>query len=184
MKVFFISTPRGNNDHTSLIYNTIEELGHKHTTDFHRRLRNENFYSGTDGDWEKRYRNRLREVADAEVCVIEVSQHSLAVGQIVQQAITQEKPTMLLYFTGKRPHYLRGAALAEKRVQLVEYDEMDLKNVLADAFEIAQEMLTTRFTMLLPPEINTFLDSLNKKTGIARSEYIRDLIKKDMKGKK
>ena len=110
--------------------------------------------------------------------------HSLAIGQLTQEAIRNEKPTILLYLQGKKPYFFRGAAEAESRVQLLEYTTDTLQDVLSYALEIAQELLTTRFTMLMPKELNTFLDKIHKQTGLSRSEYIRKLIMEKMKGEK
>lgn len=66
----------------------------------------------------------------------------------------------------------------------MEYTLDGLKEVLADAFEFANELLTTRFTMLMPPELTRFLDEISKKEGIPRSEFIRDLIAVEMKKRK
>lgn len=184
MKAFFISTPRGNKEYALAIYKTIEKFGHKNTSNFTVRIDPKTFYDVKEKLWEKRYKSRLKEIANAEVCVFEVSQHSLAVGQLAQEAIKSEKPVILLYYEGKKPHFFRGTVGTESRVQLLEYRPETLDEILKDAFEIAEELLTTRFTMLMPPELTKFLNSIRENKEISRSEYIRELIAKEMKKKK
>lgn len=184
MKVFFIGTPRGNIDNQRAIYKEIEKLGYKHTSDFTVRIDPKTFYDVDEKIWEKRYKERLKEIASAEICLFEVSKHSLAVGQLVQEAVRNEKPVILLYFEGKKPHFFRGTIGAESRVQLLEYTLDNIIETLKYSFEIAEELLTTRFTMLMPPEMTKFLDKISEKEGTSRSEYIRELIAREMKKKK
>lgn len=183
MKIFFIGTPRGDLDMGRAIYDSIEQLGHSHISSFMKELDLKSFYKVDESEWEKRYLARLKEISGAEVCVFEVSKHSLAVGQLVQEAISSEKPTILLYMEGKKPHFFRGTDLAEKRVQLLAYDKNDINQVLKDGLEIAKELLTTRFTMLMPAELLSFLDSEKDDSGLNRSEYIRGLINREMEKK-
>ncbi|HKZ34486.1 MAG TPA: hypothetical protein VJ179_01290, partial [Patescibacteria group bacterium] len=181
MKIFFIGTPRGNLDHARVIYKATEELGYEHTTDFMLRIDPAIFYDVDEKMWQERYRSRLREITEADICVFEVSIHSLAVGQLIQEAIRREKPVIALYYQGQKPYFLRGAEGSETRVQLIEYTLDNLKDILADAFEIANELLTTRFTMLMPPDMTKFLDKVTEEKGTARSEYIRELIAREMR---
>ena len=75
MKVFFIGTPRGKLDQAKGIYAAIEELGYEHTTDFMLRIDPAIFYDADENIWQERYRSRLREITEAEICVFEVSIH-------------------------------------------------------------------------------------------------------------
>ena len=180
MKIFFIGTPRGEKRNSDKIHRVILKLGHEHTTDFMIRENFSNFYVVDDKAWAERYQLRLKEIAKSDVCIFEVSAYSISVGQLLQEAIRREKPTIALYCGEKKPQFLMGTALKEKRLQVCNYDLVNIEEVLSDALEIANELLTTRFTMLIPSNINKFLDDLNECEGLSRSEYIRDLILKDM----
>lgn len=183
MRIFFIGTPRGDLRMGRKIYKSIEELGYSHTTSFMKDVKQEGFYEVGEEEWESRYLARLKEISKADVCVFEVSKHSLAVGQLVQEAISSEKPTILLYEEGKKPHFFRGTDLAEKRVLLLGYGLNDLNQVLDDGLEIAKELLTSRFTMLMPSELVKSIDEM-KEVGVSRSEFIRRLIKKETTNKR
>lgn len=183
MKVFFIGTPRGDLDRARRIYDGIAALGFAHTTDFMLQINPESFYTNDESVWEKRYLSRLKEIASADICVFEVSMHSLAVGQLVQEAIRREKPVILLAEEGKKPYFFRGAEGVESRVMLAEYNEQSVKEVLRDCFEWAKELLTVRFTMLMPSGMVRYLDKVNDEEGVSRSEFIRRLIAEKMKTK-
>lgn len=54
MKVFFVSTPRGNLDHIKNIYRVINNLGHTHTSDFAVAINLDEFYNATHEMWKKK----------------------------------------------------------------------------------------------------------------------------------
>ena len=184
MKVFFSCSPRSNLSHSRAIYQAVGNLGHKHVTNFVATVDPETFYNVDEGIWEERYTQWLKDIAASEVCLFEVSIHSLAIGQLLQEAISREKPMIALYYQGQRPYFLRGTEGSKSRVQLVEYTLENVKDVLSDAFELATELLTTRFTMLMPSEMTRFLDKINEEEGRSRSEFIRDLIAQEMEKRK
>lgn len=182
MKVFFLASARIEDINLAkCIYDLLEELGCKHTSNFMIKFDQKHFYEASEKEWGERYRSRLKEIAQADICVCEVSMHSLAMGQLVQEAIRREKPVIILYQLGKKPQFMIGTAVEEKRVQLLEYSMDDLKEVLEYGLEQAKEMLTVRFTMLMPPEYDKILNKINEEEGISRSDYIRGLIKEDVK---
>jgi len=181
MKVFYIASARIEDVVLGRrIYQVILELGHKHTSRFMVDYNPQTFYEADESEWQKRYESRLSEIARAEVSLFEVSMHSLAIGQLVQESLRREKPVIVLYRQGKKPQFMTGTAEAENRLQLLEYDETDLKSVIEYGLETAKEMLITRFTMLLPPDLSKYLDAVNKNRGISRSNFIRNLIKTEM----
>jgi hypothetical protein len=180
MKAYFRYSPRDDHATALRIYNTIIKLGHSHVSDFAEKIHPENFYTENEHEWAIRYSNSMKEMDRADVCFLETSIPSTAIGQLGQIAVEKFKPTILLYRQGKRPYYFRGLAEAEKRVQLLEYTPETLDTVLTFAFEFAEEFINTRFTLLFPPDIMAHLNKM-KKSGNSRSKYIRTLIRKDMK---
>ncbi len=181
MKIFFISTPKGDLKHIAYVYETITKLGHTHTSDFAVTVKPELFYKNADEEiWRKRYEQRLEEIANADVAIFEISFPSFGAGQLAQEAIRAEKPVILLYFEGNKPNFFRGTAQAEKRVQLFEYTHENLKEILTYGLGIATDLLTTRFTMLMPSDMTKYLETVKNHSGLSRSEYIRKLLKEDM----
>lgn len=179
MKVYFSYSPRGDHHFAQLIYDAIKELGHKHVSTFVKDIDPESFYQAVEKEWKNRYLNSVRSIEKADICIFELTIPSTASGQLAQLSLNKFKPTILLYRKGAHPHFSAGLEETEKRVQILEYSEEDLKDVLKYAFDMAEEYLNTRFTLLLPRDIVNYLNQL-KKDGQSRSEYIRDLIKKDM----
>ncbi len=63
-----------------------------------------------------------------------------------------------------------------------EYDQGDLSEVLRWCLEEVEKISNRRFTFFIDPEIEAFLDKVADKGDKSRSKYIRDLIRKEMKG--
>lgn len=154
-------------------------MGHSHVSDFVEKVSKDSFYKDDDDYWHERYLQSIKEIDSSDVCILETSIPSTAMGQLAQLSIEKFKPTILLY-KGNKPFFFRGLAETEKRVQLLEYDLDNLPKVLEYAFEFAEEFINTRFTLLFPPDIVSHLKEI-KKQGLSQSDYIRNLIRKDMK---
>lgn len=131
----------------------------------------------------KDYEEMMGWIKDADVVVCEVSFPStVTTGHVVTRALEQGKPVLALYHRGSVPPLLLGLEL--ERFRLVEYDEHDLEKVLEQEIAELMKLPDQRFTMLLPSDIVRRLDDVAEH-GTSRSEYIRELIRKDTKdGKK
>ena len=129
----------------------------------------------------KDYEEMLGWIKDADIVVGEVSFPStVTTGHVLTRALEQGKPVLALYHQENVPPLLLGLEL--ERFRLVEYNEYDLESVLESEINELLKLPDQRFTMLLPSDISNHLDEV-VNTGITRSEYIRNLIRKDMKKK-
>lgn len=180
MKVLFRFSPRGDIKRAKDISDNIKNLGHKLTCDFVKTVTDSNFYVDTDDVWAKRYISCKHEITSADVCVIEASIPSTAMGQIATLSIEKDKPTIILYYGKKAPYFFRGLIKTNPKVQLLEYSDSDLQMVLKYAFDVVSQQINTRFTLLLPPEIISFLNKKRKYQGISSSDFIRSLIKREI----
>lgn len=182
MKVFFNSTlqgrQRGYYKNYKLIYKTIEELGHENLSDWTLTKKREEIFKETAEETHQFYKTLLKHIYSADVVVLEVSLHSLGVGHLIALVIDYSKPLIALYTEGNKPYMLGG--MESKRLIKLSYNFSNLKEVLKYGFEEAKEMIETRFTLLLPPEIVNFLNKISKKKRIPRSVFIRNLIEREM----
>lgn len=182
MKVYLRYSPRSDRENALLIHGAIIKLGHEHVSDFVLKTNPEKFYTEDEKEWAKRYAASLKEMDEADICIFETSIPSTAMGQLAQLSIEKSKPTVLLYTKNNKPYFFRGLAEAERRALLLEYDPKNINEILDYVFTWAEEFLNTRFTLIFPPDIISYLNNL-KRDGRSRSEYIRDLIRKDIKNK-
>lgn len=182
MKIYFSSSLRAKKlykKNFELIYKLIEKLGHKHTSDFLIKSDPEKFYKLGSGDFSQFYKKLTSQIKKADVCVFEVSLHSLGIGYCVNLAIEIGKPVILLYLKGENPVFFKG--IKSERVQIYEYEPKQLKDVLTDALQVAKEMIDIRFTFFITPEIIRFLNFISKKNKIPRAVYIRSLLDEAIK---
>ena len=127
----------------------------------------------------KKYHKKLTKwIAGADVIICEVSYPStINIGHEITLALDKGKPILALHKPGREATTLLG--IDSEKFTLLEYTEETLADVLSDWLEEVEGVLNTRFTMILEPRIKKYLDKITK-TGLSRSEYIRNLILQDM----
>lgn len=179
MKVYLMSSPRGKDefgDNYLLIYREIEGLGHIHTTNFVKEVDVDKFYLS---DIKSFYKKTMKDLKKADVCVFEVSKHSLAIGQLMSTAIELGKPVIALHTKKNIPFFLNAAD--EEDVQILEYDKLNILKVLKPAFEYASEQTDTRFNFFISRRLSSYLDWIAKNRRIPRAVYLRQLISREMR---
>ncbi len=130
----------------------------------------------------KDYEEMLGWINEADIVVCEVSFPSTIVtGHVMTRAMEHGKPVLALCLGNSVPPLLLG--LETERFKLIEYNKLNLEKVLERELKELLRLPDERFTLLLPSKITNHLDMVAKK-GITRSEYIRSLIKKDIKKNK
>ena len=182
MKVYFSSSLRAKKlyqKNFEKIYQIIRDLGHKHTSSFLIKADPDVFYKRKGGEFAKFYKKLVSKIKKADVCVFEVSLHSLGIGYCVDLALQLGKPTVLLYLKGNKPVFFAG--IESDRVQLYEYEMDDLRGVLQDALEVAKSLIDIRFTFFVTSKINNFLTWIAKDKKIPRAVYLRQLLAQEMK---
>lgn len=182
MKVYFMATPRGKDDfdrYYRVIYKEIEELGHTHVTDFIQKVDIDEFYLS---DIRPFYKETIQDLKRADVCVFETSVHSLAIGHLISEAIDLAKPVIALY-TGKNlPFFLSG--VKEEKIQILQYNPSNIKDVLKQGLEHASEQHDTRFNFFISRRLSAYLDWISRKRRIPRAVYLRQLIRQEMQRKR
>jgi hypothetical protein len=161
------------------IYYEIDSLGYAHVSTCYAENTPEEFYSLSKEERAIHYKRVASELSKADVIVVEASIHSLTIGQFIQQGLDQKISVLILCRKGIRPLFQDGVEYEENRLLILEYSLDDLKQVLKDGLDFLSEANKGRFTLILSSEIIKHLDNISKK-NISRSEYIRNLILKDM----
>lgn len=163
------------------IYREIQNLGYKLTSTFFSSEKvAKSFYGFSSKEHSEHYRKLFSDLLRSDIIVVEVSIHSLTIGSIIQRGLDCKIPILALCREGKRKPFLDGMEFSEDRLLVVEYSDENLSSRLIDGLKYLEDALSTRFTMILPPSISKYLDRLSDR-GLSRSEYIRNLILKDMK---
>lgn len=185
MKVYFSTTPRAKKlyeENIRKIYNAIETLGYKHTSDFVITVDAQKFYEADNEEMVKYYKSTTADLRMADIVVLEMSMHSLAVGHLANMAQDLGKPVIALYTKGNAPFFLQG--VEDERLQLVEYDLDNLKEELREALEYAGETQDTRFNFFIAPKHQHYLDWISRKRMVPRAVHLRKLLERDMEENK
>ena len=162
-------------------YYYITELGHTHTTDFCMKLSNDDLY---DKDIRKRaigfVEDLQQSIKQSDVVVLGATEQSIGTGIFMYIAYTLSKPIVALCEDYQKIPFLYDA-LNYKKLLIYECGLTNYKQVIPNALMDAQKLVDKRFTLLLPPNMVELLEKNHKETGQNRSEYIRELIRRDMK---
>lgn len=127
----------------------------------------------------KEYEKFVKDIRRSDFVVTEVSGSATAnIGFIIAVALEMGKPIIALCIENDAPPLVK--AIPSELFRFVEYTEDNLSQLLSFEVSEVSKLRIKRFTLLFPPEITSFLDEISKK-GDSRSEYIRNLILKDMK---
>lgn len=185
MKVYFTASLRGMQfyeQYYNKIYSEIEKLGYIHLDKEIFTLNRIRYYNeletiGRDAHVDL-YRRKMKALQLADICVFEVSLHSLSIGFQIEKALNYLKPTIVLYLEDNKPYFLDG--IDNDKLILSSYNNKNMNKVLKDCFEIAQKKKEQRFNFFLSPELLIHLDEASKKKGLTKSMYVRNLIEKDM----
>lgn len=181
MKVYFSSSMRAKKTSGPLleqIYRTIERLGYKHTSDFMITVDPVKFYQRQPKEERSFYRTMLKQIKAADVCVFEVSRHSLGIGFSVNLALDFGKPVILLYQSGHQP-YLFSALKSDKLI-MGEYTPETLAHVVKNTLSEAKDNIDIRFTFFITPKINQYLRTITRTQKLPRAVYLRHLLEREM----
>lgn len=138
--------------------------------------------SQSEKDAQKNYYRLISEIKKADIVIAEVSAQSLSVGHELTEAMTLNKPLIILYTDGHRPGLLFGSMY--DKMQIVQYDLNDLKDKLTKSVEEAMKHADVRFNFFVSPKILNYLDWVAQKRMVPRSVFLRNLIEREMKKEK
>lgn len=181
MKVFFTCSARANTElkeNYKRIFSTIVSKGNTHVDNYSDTIDPQKVYVGSHEENLKLYKRAMDCIRLADVIVLEVSTHSLSMGYLLQQGLSQGKPVIALYLDKNLPVFAAG--IDNEKLQLIEYNSSNLEEELSLALDNAQMNTDVRFNFFISPEISRFLDWISQVKKIPRSVYLRSLIQKDL----
>lgn len=188
MKVFFVASPRSVNKEPEL-YKKITKIIKDNCTgmvgDMVLEFANtnlEDFYNRSHKQRVDHYKKTMDFVKKSDVVVVEVSEHSMSMGYIVNKALEDGKPVIALYKLGFDPYFFSG--IEDGKLLISSYTEDTLVSVLGDLLEKVKSLSDVRFNFFVSPKILNYLDLVAQKRMIPRSVFLRNLIEKEMKKEK
>ena len=187
MKFQFFGSLYGDKESFKLVYDCLEKLGCQPMTYhiLHRKVEDVN--KETPAESTDYVRRMTRWVQSADFIVFEVTRDDTSLGYEMMLGLNMAKPLLILYRpdVGEIPFTLRG--VTDERIFIYSYAKenvAELEQTLKSSLEEIKEQVDTRFTLILPPKITSFLDEISQKKKIPRAVFIRNLIEKEMKKRK
>ena len=160
-----------------LIEKVLENFGHKVFSGqvIKRNLQKKNI---NKKEAVKVYRQLYRSLKSSDIAIVEVSYPSLSVGHEISLALELNKSVIAIHLKNKSYHLLN--AIPNEKLQIIHYDNKNLKRKLEKAIKNALETVDVRFNFFITPQLLSYLDWISSKKRIPRSVFIRSLIENDM----
>ena len=177
MKVFFVASLRSVNKNPELyrkMYKQIEASGAKMVSDMvleFSKMDVEEFYGRSHNYRIDHYKRTMDGIKKADVVVVEVSEHSMSMGYIVNKAIEASKPVIALYSKGNDPYFFSG--IEDAKLLTVEYTENNVDKAIKEALVKVQNLSDVRFNFFVSPRILAYLDWVAQKKMVPRSVFLR-----------
>lgn len=163
--------------HYLAIIELLEELGHQvlhqHFTNF--TLEQISQSDEQNQQCREQFQQALNE---AEAIVMETSCQSLGLGYILAEALKQQKPILMLT-TEKEPPL---SVFLDDHEQIVVYRYTkirELEEELPFLLEDLPQKKDKKFNVFLPLELDRYLLNAAQNKRLSKSEYLRQLLKKD-----
>ncbi len=123
------------------------------------------------------YRTLQRAMADSQCVIIEGSVISLSVGFILGGALNMGKPVLFLVHNGGLSQRNRFVSAIESKLLTYKTYATDEELLLhLKTFLRHHDYIKTRFNLVLPNELNSYVTVESQKMGISKTEYIAGLI--------
>ncbi len=183
MKFHFFGSLEGDKENYRVIFDCLEKL-ECHSINhhvLHRKI--DDITKETAEESEAYVKRMISWVQKADFIVFEVTLEEVSLGYEMMLALNKGKPVIVLYQAdkGKIPFTLKG--VTSDRLFIYSYEKeriYGLEQTLKLALEEIKKQIDTRFTILLPPKIVSFLDRISREKKLPKSVFIRNLIEERM----
>lgn len=180
MKVFF-GVPFGGTrqfgEYYKKIYAEIGKLGYENVNDDVFRISYDEFLKQVSKGRDvlvDNYHRKLEGIKNADICIFEGSFPSLGMGFLMQKALEDNKPVIVLYFKNNVPLFMSG--VQDDKLFVTNYTEKNFKKVLREILEQAKQRRDKRFNFFISPKLLEYLEKVSKEDGVTKSKFIRNLI--------
>lgn len=181
---FFIEFSRNglnkNKDYILTIKNTLLERGHSLSRDLLAESNKEDLqHRGLPSEV---FTQISKAIANSQAIIIEGSEISLSIGYVLTESISLGKPT--LFLRQKKADLAKSRFIDTIKSKLIMNeiynDEADLLKIL-DKFLDKNQYIKTRFNLVLPNDLDSYITEKSRSKNISKTEYIIDLIRDDFK---
>ena len=123
------------------------------------------------------FKTHQSDLKKSNTVFIDTALQYIEFGFYISLAITYNKPIIILCenINNLHPFYNN---LTYDKLLFYECHPCDYQQIITQALSEVTKLIDKRFTLLLPPDIITILDTYHRHTGQSRSEFIRNLVRK------
>lgn len=188
MRIYFTYAKDKNNINTEIclkIYELLKNKGFKvfETENTVQYLNPTRMTPNQLNEWYEKYSEWTSCVQNSDVAIVEGSYPStINIGFEIGMLIARGKPVILIHREQSDPVFINSSY--SPRIIKSEYNNENITEVLDWCIEEALKLSNRRFTFYISPEIEEFLEKITRANGNSKSEYIRDLIEREMSNKK
>lgn len=182
MKVHFGGSGRGFEnleENYFLIRDMIRTLGHSISRDW---ISNEIIKSTPS--LKVAFRETVKAINESDAVVLEGTYDTSSVGKQLTLALNNRTPVLILYFQNIKSNPSLDKFIDSQTSKLVrksQYTKENIKNVLKDFFDWAEENTKlVRFNLEIDRKLDNHLRKKAGKEGSSKAEVIRNLILEDM----
>lgn len=166
-------------ENCSLIVDEIKKLGHSFISE-PRFTRGNSFYKKIKKNQALKGQAEItRDKKLSDVSIFEVTNPNVSIGQEIAYALLINKPVILLYYGDEEPHILRD--FSNETLFIHSYTRSNVKKIIKTCFDYIQEIKEIRFNMLIPHDLNQYLNTISRQQNVHKSTLVRNLIREDMK---
>ncbi len=123
------------------------------------------------------YHRLQRAIAEAQCVIVEGSVVSLSIGFVLTEAIERGKPVLFLMSANsvtQRNRFIKSvrSKLVTHKTYATEAEALRHLKL----FLVHHQAIKTRFNLVLPNDLNSYVTIQSQKRGISKTEYITELI--------
>jgi len=180
MKIYFSATiteDKKFKDFYKHIIDTLRRNGHQVLEYGSDKIEPKTLLNRDEVDIKKIYKELDEYLKQADVYIAEISLPSVGIGYEISQAISTRKPVLTLSYEetefqplatieGNKSRYLRHEV----------YNEKNLERILDDFLKSAKQKLDTKFILIIPPEIDQYLEWASDYKRMHKAQLVRNAI--------
>lgn len=138
---------------------------------------------------EEIYRANVKQIKSSDIVVADISYVSSGVGYEISLALDEKKPVIVMYnlreYSDGKEYLVKSVPVnlkgnTSKYLMLKEYDMNNLEKILQLALKDAKSLVDTKFILIIPSEIDRYLEWNVKEKGISKAEITRQSIEEVM----
>lgn len=191
MRGYFTTNSRNfelNKQNIDFIYSVVRDLGHK-IDEFNKHDANLDYSKDSEESLVRAYSHISKSIKSCDFVIAELSSKSTRVGYEIALALSEKKPVLILYNekTNSEKFTLSTPISGNKSKYLIvkKYStKKDIESSIKFFMKDISELISTKFILIIPAEINKYLEWNVKEKGTSKAEITRKAIENMMKNDK